>query len=168
MGAVRTRVQTADKNITILFQTCSFWLHRTLTDGLEWCGLLVMFLSAVWTHFDGTHSLQRIIGEQVMQCYISPNLFQWTNKLHLGWPEGEYIFSTFFFYFWVSYSFSMTTVAPSRVFSNKIVSPAVHQPWNTPPLLDTALCFLWFSPGRTSWCGFHTGMTALSPASPTP
>ncbi len=30
-------------------QSHSFSLHKMLTDGLEWCGLLVMFLSAVWT-----------------------------------------------------------------------------------------------------------------------
>ncbi len=38
------------KNILMdLFLTNSFSLHKTLTDGLEWCGLLVMFLSVVWT-----------------------------------------------------------------------------------------------------------------------
>ncbi len=26
----------------------SFWLLKMLIDGLGWCGLLVMFLSAVW------------------------------------------------------------------------------------------------------------------------
>ncbi len=33
-------------------QTHSFLLHKTLFDRLEWCGLLVMFLSAVsfWRH----------------------------------------------------------------------------------------------------------------------
>ncbi len=53
----------------------SFLLYKTLIDGLEWCGLL-MFLSAVWTliltapiHCRGS------IAEQVMECYISPNLF---------------------------------------------------------------------------------------------
>ncbi len=33
-------------------QTRNLWLHKTLTDGLEWCGLLVDYcsvLSAVWT-----------------------------------------------------------------------------------------------------------------------
>ncbi len=165
MGAVRMRVQTADTNNFIpnmqllASQDVNWW------TGVVW--IILMFLSSVWTliltapiHCRGS------IGEQEMQCYISPNLFQWTNKLHLGWPEAEWIFSTFSFL--VNYSFSMTTVAPSWVFSNKTVSPAVHQPWNTPPLLGTALCFLWFCPGRTSWCGFHTRMIALIPASPTP
>ncbi len=52
----------------------SFLLHKTLMDYL-W--IIVMFLSAVWTliltapiHCRGS------IGEQVMQYYISPNLFQ--------------------------------------------------------------------------------------------
>ncbi len=43
-------------------QTCSFCLLQMLTDGLEWCGLLVdycdVFISCY--HSDGTHSLQRI------------------------------------------------------------------------------------------------------------
>ncbi len=45
-------------------QTRSFWLHKTLTDGLEWCGLLVdycdVFISCLDSHSDGTHSLQRM------------------------------------------------------------------------------------------------------------
>ncbi len=45
-------------------QTFSFWLYKTLTDGLEWCGLLVdycdVFISCLDSHSDGTHSLQRI------------------------------------------------------------------------------------------------------------
>ncbi len=59
----------------------TFWLHKTLIDGLEWCVYylwtivtIVMFLSAVWSliltapiHCRGS------VGEQVMQCYISPN-----------------------------------------------------------------------------------------------
>ncbi len=67
MGAVRMRVQTADKNITIIhtspsvnvlwnkklgqmvelcLKTCSFLLLNMLFDVLEWCGLLVDF----WWH----------------------------------------------------------------------------------------------------------------------
>ncbi len=60
-------------------QTCSFSLLKMLTDGLEWC---VMVLSAVMTliltapiHCRGS------TGEQVMECYISLNLFWWGNKL---------------------------------------------------------------------------------------
>ncbi len=67
-----------------------------LTDELEWCGLLVDYcdiLSAVWTliltapiHCRGS------TAEQVMQCYISPNLMKKQTHLHLGWPEGESMF----------------------------------------------------------------------------
>ncbi len=39
-------------------------LLKTLTDGLEWCGLLVdycdVFISCLDSHSDGTHSLQSI------------------------------------------------------------------------------------------------------------
>ncbi len=45
-------------------QTHNLSLHKTLTDGLEWCGLLVdycdVFISCLDSHSDGTHSLQRI------------------------------------------------------------------------------------------------------------
>ncbi len=54
------KVKIALKLWICFLQTHSFWLLKTLTDGLEWYGLHVMFLSAVWTHSDGTHSLQRI------------------------------------------------------------------------------------------------------------
>ncbi len=35
------------------------------------------------------------ISEQVMQCYIFPNLMKKHTHPHLGQPEGEYIFSKF-------------------------------------------------------------------------
>jgi len=44
--------------------TCRFSLHKMLTDGLEWCGLLEdccdVFISCLDSHSGGTHSLQRI------------------------------------------------------------------------------------------------------------
>ncbi len=44
-------------------QTCSFSLHQTSVDGLESWGLLVnywdVFISCLYPHSDGTHSLQR-------------------------------------------------------------------------------------------------------------
>ncbi len=64
--------------------TCSFSLHKMLTDGLEWCGLLVGYcdvLSAVWALIL-TAPIDSI-GEQVMNAnlYISPKLFRWRIKL---------------------------------------------------------------------------------------
>ncbi len=45
-------------------QTHSFCLLQMLTDGLEWCGLLVdycdVFISCLDSHSNGTHSLQSI------------------------------------------------------------------------------------------------------------
>ncbi len=51
-----------------------------------------MFLSAVWTLILTAPIHCR--GEQVMQCYISQNLFLMMKQthLHLEWPWGEYIF----------------------------------------------------------------------------
>ncbi len=72
-------------------QTRSFWLHEMLIDGLEWCGLLAdycdVFISCLDSNSDGTHSGS--IGEQVMECYISPNLMKTQTHLHPVWPEGE-------------------------------------------------------------------------------
>ncbi len=59
-------------------------------SGVDYLWMIVMFLSAVWTliltapiHCRGS------TGEQVMECYISPNLFWWKKQTHLhpGWPE---------------------------------------------------------------------------------
>ncbi len=139
MGAVRMRVQTADKNITIIHewstwlnftsqnspksseQICGWILmwettrdalfhwrwnygllfkqwfevknvlmmdlcltssqllaHNTLTDGLEWCGLLVdycdVFISCLDSHSDGTHSLQSI------HCWASDGIIHFSKS----------------------------------------------------------------------------------------
>ncbi len=67
---------------------CSLWI-------------IVMFLSAVWTliltapiHCRGS------IAEQVMECYISTNLFLWRNKL-IYILDRSWISK---FSFWVNYS----------------------------------------------------------------
>jgi len=51
-------------------------LHKTLTDGLELCWLLVICLGS---HFDGTHSLQIIHWWASDAKFL--NLFWWRNKL---------------------------------------------------------------------------------------
>ncbi len=82
-------------------QTHSFWLHKTLIDGLEWSGLLVdycdVFISCLDSHSDGTHSLQRI--HWWASDGISPNPFPPRNKL-------IYIFAWGWVNFCVIYSFS--------------------------------------------------------------
>ncbi len=120
------RVQTADKNIIILFhcretllwitnlyfdqkqrfkvktswwicflQTRSFWLHKMLTDGLEWCGLLVdycdVFISCLDSHSDGTHSLQRIHWWASDATFLQ--ICSDKNKLIYILDEGESVFS---------------------------------------------------------------------------
>ncbi len=68
------------------------FIRHLLTNwsGVDYLRIIVMFLSAVWTlnltapiHFRGS------IGEKY---YISPNLMKKQTHLHLGWPDGEYIF----------------------------------------------------------------------------
>ncbi len=82
----------------------SFCLLKMLTDGLEWCGLLVdycdVFISCLDSHSDGTHSLQSI------HCWDSDAMLHFSKKqthLHLGWPEDE-LFSANF-HFFVNYPF---------------------------------------------------------------
>ncbi len=91
-------------------QTCSFSLYKMLTDGLEWCGLLVdycdVFISCLDSHSDGTHSLQRIHwwASDVMVNYTicsdeqtssSTSWMAWGwGHFHLTffnmcWPDGE-------------------------------------------------------------------------------
>ncbi len=84
-------------------QTCRFSLRKTLIDGLESCGLLVdycdVFISSLDSHSDGTHSLQRFHWwtSDVMLTFSKSVQMKKQTHLHLGWPEGEYIFSKFSF-----------------------------------------------------------------------
>ncbi len=71
----------------------SFWIFK---DVNLWTGvvcIIVMSLSAVWTLIlTAPIHCRASIGEQVMECYISPNLMKKPTHLH-RWPEAEYIFS---------------------------------------------------------------------------
>ncbi len=59
--------------------------------------IIVMFLLAVWTLIlTAPIHCWASIAETVMQCYISPNLMK--KQTHLGYPEGEHIFSKFIFW----------------------------------------------------------------------
>ncbi len=65
MGAVRMRVQSLNASMNVYFFSSSkFLFHKILTDGLEWCELLVdycdVFVKCLDTHSDDTHSLKRI------------------------------------------------------------------------------------------------------------
>ncbi len=52
-----------------------------ITCGLLWCFYQLSFWRHPFTDEDPLVSKWGSIGEQVMQCYISPNLFWWPNKL---------------------------------------------------------------------------------------
>ncbi len=77
-------------------------LLKTLTDGLEWCGLLWCFYQqfglSFWRHpFTAEESLLN------KWCYISPNLFRWRNKLiFYGLRVRKLSVNC---HFWVNYSF---------------------------------------------------------------
>ncbi len=74
MGAVRMRVQTADKNITIIHTTR---VHQLMS----------------WEAF---HFTRCGVGEQVMGCYISPNLFQWSSTSWMAWGRVHFQSNHFF------------------------------------------------------------------------
>ncbi len=58
-------------------------------DGLEWCGLLQCFYPLFGLILTAPIHRRGAIGEQVMQCYISPNLMKKQTHQHLAWPECE-------------------------------------------------------------------------------
>ncbi len=66
-----------------------------LTDGLEWCELLVgdVFISYLDSHSDGTRSLQRMHCEQVVAKCPNISSDKETKNIHLGWLKGENMFS---------------------------------------------------------------------------
>ncbi len=86
------RFEVKNSSLWIYYKYAGF--HKTFIDVLEGCGLLWCFYELFGLILTAPIHCRGSIGEQVMWCYISPNLFWWTNKqthLHLGWPDGEYI-----------------------------------------------------------------------------
>ncbi len=75
----------------LLRHWCRDTFLQMLTDGLEWCGLLVdycdVFISCLDSHSDGTHSLQSI---HWWTSKISPNLF-WIMMDCVVSPVSEYL-----------------------------------------------------------------------------
>ncbi len=64
-------------------------------SGVDYLWIIVMFLSAVWTRSDGTHSLQRIhwwASDVMLNFSRSVLMKKQTLQLHLRWPNDEYIF----------------------------------------------------------------------------
>ncbi len=59
-------------------------------SGVDYLWIIVMFLSAVWTLIlTAPIHCRAYIAEQVMQCYISPNLMKKQTHPNLGWPDSE-------------------------------------------------------------------------------
>ncbi len=77
-------------------QACSFSRHKTLTVGLEWCGLLWRFISCLDSHSDGTHSLHiHWWACNVMLNFSKSVLMKKQIHLRHGWPDGEDILSKY-------------------------------------------------------------------------
>ncbi len=85
-------------------QTCSFSLHKTLIDGLEWCGLLVDYYNVIISrldfHSDGTHSLQRIHwwASDLMLNFSKSVPMNKQTRLHLGWPSVSKLSAIYLFF----------------------------------------------------------------------
>ncbi len=81
-------------------QTLRFCLLKTLTDGLEWCGLLWCFYQLFWLSF-WRHPFTA--EHPLLSKWFNATFLQiwWRNKL--TWPEGKYISVTF--HFWVNCCF---------------------------------------------------------------
>ncbi len=61
-------------------------------SGVDYLWIIVMYFSAVWTLIlTAPIHCRASTGEQMMQCYISPNLMN-KQTLHLAWPEGKSIY----------------------------------------------------------------------------
>ncbi len=70
--------------------------------------IVVLFLiNSLDSHFDGTHSLQRIHwwASDAMMNFSKSVLMKNQTHLHLGWPEGKYCKFLANFHFSVIYSF---------------------------------------------------------------
>ncbi len=88
-----------------------FCLLKMLTDGLEWCGLLVdycdVFISCLDSHSDGTHSLQSI------HCWDSDAMLHFSKSdeetnSSISWDCLRVNEFSANFHFWVNYSFRLT------------------------------------------------------------
>ncbi len=78
-----------------------FTRHKLMYwSDVDYLWIIVMFLiSCLDSHSDGTHSLQRIhwkVSDAMLNFLLSVQMVKKTH-LYLGWPEGEYILSTFIF-----------------------------------------------------------------------
>ncbi len=87
------KINTLQMDLFVLLQTCSFLLLKTLTDGLEWCGLLWCFYQlfglSFWRHpFTAEHPLViKWFHARFLQIYSDEE-----THLRLGWSEDEHIF----------------------------------------------------------------------------
>ncbi len=90
-----------------LLQTCRFWLHMMLTEGLvDYCDVL---MSCLDSHSDGTHSLQSIhwwASDAILDFSKSDeetnSSTSWT-----AWRRGHF---QLFLYFWLNYSFKTDVI----------------------------------------------------------
>ncbi len=74
-------------------QRIDFFHWKKLLSAVRWAVCIISLILTAPIHCRGS------VGEKVMQCWISPTLFQWRNKRILDWPES--IFSAHF-RFWVN------------------------------------------------------------------
>ncbi len=93
----------------LMMDLFSFCLLQMLTDGLEWCGLLVdycdVFISCLDSHSDGTHSLQSIhCWDTDAETHFSKSDEETNSSwswIDWGWAQMQQMFI-----FWVNYAFN--------------------------------------------------------------
>ncbi len=110
---------------------------------MDYLWIIVMFLSAVWTHFDGTHSLHMIHwwASAVMRHF---------SKYALEWLEGEWISSKFSF--WVNCSFKTDfTNAQTKIWSILVTFWSMFLLALEFLLLLLVKCQLWWKHSWKSW-----------------
>ncbi len=76
------------------------WSH------VDYLWIIVTFLSAVWTLIlTAPIHCRGFIGQQLMECKISPNQFWWRNKLIFVWNILRVSTFSANVHFWVNYSY---------------------------------------------------------------
>ncbi len=100
------------------YQQFNCWYQELIS--WEWikvktaCHIIVMFLSAVWTHSDGTHSLQSIYYWD--WCRDTLLQIWWRHKLILILEGLKVRTLSANVYFWVNYSFNGTILKICVIF----------------------------------------------------
>ncbi len=90
-GSNNVKRTLSDDYFLFFYKHAFFYFFTTEIKRLEWCGLLWCFISCLDSHYDGTHSLQRINwwARYVMLHFSKSVLMKKQTHLYLRWPEDR-------------------------------------------------------------------------------